>query len=124
MPNFAPFQTFISCITYLKNRLSHSSLNNASPYETLASSKIFVYHVRDFGCVAFVFNNNSRFKIHGKAVPAIHLGGFDIDVYTFECMATKKIVRAVRVTLDETVFPVLKNIFSSSENERSSDSES
>lgn len=85
---YLPFA--VEHVVYSKNRVPHSVLR-CPPYELLTLKNPSLYQVRVFGCAAFVYNHCAKSKLHGKAVPAIHLCGKELMVPIVECVSARKL---------------------------------
>lgn len=44
-------------------------------------------------------------KLHGRAIPSFHLGGYENGICIVECLSSKKVLYSVRGTFDESSFP-------------------
>lgn len=90
-------------VTYIKNRVPNRSIG-CSPYKKLTSVKPSLKYARVFGCMAFVYKNETKSKVHSRAAPAIMLGCNDHGVYTVERLMNSIIINSVHVSFDESSF--------------------
>lgn len=114
------WEVCVEYVSYIKNRLPHSALN-CSPFEKLTGEKPTLNHIRVFGCAAFVYDENPKSKFHSTGRPGIMLGWNNHGVYTAELMETKQTVTSVHVTFDESSFPALDNLESSTSSREDED---
>lgn len=105
-------------ITYVKNRLPHSTLE-CNPFGKLTAKFPSLGHVRVFGCAAFVYNSAPPSKFHAKATPGIYLGVDDHGVYAVETIPDRRLQYSMHITFDESSFPALLQEESSFENDNS-----
>lgn len=68
-----------------QEQTAHLTLGT-TPYEKLTGKQPKRLHVRVFGCPACLYNKYPSSKIKTKAIPGIHVGLNDHDVYILQTL--------------------------------------